>query len=84
MLNENIRVKEIDCDWRREPKTDLFCHHCQKDIKSNPHYAHVIQGGATILHPDDEHLYESNAGDMGSLPFGSGCARKIGIKWFRK
>ena len=42
---------------------------------------HVIDGGGTLLHPADEHLYESDAGDCLWLPIGSDCAKQLGLEW---
>lgn len=78
-----IKTEFLDPDFRREPKTDLFCYCCQKDIKPGSNYRmiHVIAGGAKVLHPDSEADFVAGAGDMGSFPIGPDCARKLGLQW---
>jgi hypothetical protein len=80
-----IRKKQLDGDFRKDPKTDLFCCRCQKDIKPNSgrKWVHLIDGGASILHPDDEKLYTPDGGDLGLYPIGMECARIIGKEWSR-
>jgi hypothetical protein len=69
-------------NYRREPKTDRFCAVCQKDMKDEPRrWVHMIDGGPTVLHPEDEHLYTPDGGDLGSWPVGPECAKKIGKEW---
>jgi len=79
----SIRTKYLDCDNRRNPKTDLFCCCCNKDIKSTSKYrmVHWIEGGPFILHPEDESVYTPDGGDMGIFPIGMSCAKRLGIEW---
>lgn len=77
-----MRTKDIDGDYRHEPKTDRFCVRCQKDIKPNaPTRTVHLLDGHMILHPQDEHLYESDARDTGHFIVGMDCARTIGLEW---
>lgn len=73
-------------DTRRQPKTDNYCVVCQKDIKSEPRFwIHGVDGCAfNVLHPDDEHLYVSDGGDLGLHPVGPDCARRIGLRWVHR
>jgi hypothetical protein len=72
-------------DFRRDPKTDVFCCLCQRDIKGIvKHYVHMINGGPEILHPSDESAYTPDGGDLGIHPVGPECARKIGLAWCHK
>lgn len=77
-----FRYKALDPDFRRDPKTSVFCALCQKDIKDAPkHYAHFVGGGfAAVLVEDREIANErlSEADNYGILPVGPECARKIG------
>ncbi len=77
------RTKYLDTDFRRRPKTDLFCYVCQKDIKPDSKYRmiHVIDGGPNVLHPGSEADYVSDAGEMGSHPIGPDCAKRLGLEW---
>lgn len=77
------RIKEIDYDARREPKTNRFCVRCQKDIKptSPARTVHLVDGGVFALHPDDESKYISDNGDQGAWLVGMDCARIIGMEW---
>lgn len=75
------RTKFIDPDFRREPKTQLWCCRCQKDIRGAYRVVHLVNGGAFALHPGDEGKYAADSGDLGAHPIGPDCARKIGIEW---
>lgn len=73
----------LDFDARREPKTELYCCKCQKDIKNKSSYrmVHIIEGGSQVLHPEDEHLYNDPPADLLWHPIGPDCARKLGLEW---
>lgn len=86
MIETSARKKTFDFIYnaKREPKTSMFCCACHKDIKGKPkYYVHVIDGGVTALHPEDEDKYVSDGGDLGAQPIGSDCARKLGLEWVR-
>ena len=77
-----LRTKKLELRRDREPKTDNFCVVCHRDIKGSPRFwVHCIDGELRALHPEDEHLYEPNGGDLGFHPLGPGCARRIGLEW---
>ena len=40
-------------------------------------HVHVINGGSDVIHPEDEDMYESDAGDMDYHDIGIGCAKKF-------
>ena len=75
--------KTWDPDYRRNPKTQTFCVYCQKDMKpeSIKFEVRLIDGGATILHSEDESLYIPDSGDMGYFAIGSDCAKRLGMEW---
>lgn len=78
-----IGIYDVDPDFRRDPKTDVFCWRCQKDLKpgQSRKWVHIINGGTDLLHPDDEDQYDAIANaatDLGCFPVGMDCARKIG------
>ena len=53
-----------------------MCIVCGKGVKNVRHTLHVINGGHTALHPDDESLYVSDGGDMYHFPVGPDCLRR--------
>lgn len=77
-------IYESDPDFRRDPKGDYCCVNCHRPInkeKGNYRLIHVVNGGDMYLHPEDEALYVSDAGDCGLSPVGVDCATKIGLEW---
>lgn len=83
MMLKLLNAFDCDPDFRRDPKTQLFCWRCQKDLKPDQakRWIHLVDGGNQILHPDSEGDYRSDEADCGFLPVGMDCARKIGIEW---
>lgn len=79
------RVKFLDGDYRRDPKTDHFCCMCQKDITGPHRMVHLVEGGDHVLHPEDEELFaddkEAQAGDLYWHPIGPSCAKRLGLEW---
>lgn len=77
-----FRVKDLDPDFRRDPKTPNYCSLCQRDIKGAPKfYAHFVDGCFAVVHRDDRALADAalSADDnYGLLAVGSECARRIG------
>lgn len=73
----------FDYDARRRPRTKRCCTKCQRDIlEGSPvRWIHIVSGGATVLHPEDEQRYQSDGGDMGFFEVGMECARIIGLEW---
>lgn len=74
----NRRTKDMDPDYRREPKTNRYCVRCQKDIGAN-------QGARRVWTPDGQwhmvvHPEDVIHGDVAHL-IGSDCAKKIGLEW---
>lgn len=87
MTDKPYRVKDIDGDYRRDPKTTVFCARCQKDLKPGQkrRFVHIVDGGSMVLHPEDEAVFnadpENLRGDLGGWPVGMDCARIIGLDW---
>jgi hypothetical protein len=86
------RRKHIDADFRRQPKTDLHCLNCQRDIAPGTAHREVFYvGGTMILHPDDVARMGSSellgpiddTVTTGWRPVGNDCARRIGLPWSR-
>lgn len=78
-----LRTKFVDYDARRNPQSDRHCVRCQKDLKPSQkvRWVHCVNGGLYALHPEDEKLYVSDAGEMGWFPIGEDCARILGLEW---
>lgn len=77
-----MRTKYTDPDFRRNPKTALFCYQCQKDLKPESEYRLVyVVDGMSALHPDDIAAHVKGKNDLGLLPIGPDCARRLGLEW---
>ena len=65
------------------PATTNFqeCCACGKTLMRVVDMVHIINGGNDVLHPDDEPLYEPDAGDCGCFPIGADGARRLGMQW---
>lgn len=86
------RIKFIDFDARRDPKTKRWCIMCQKDIKPEAKARFVqfvdIGGGPYAIHPDDVEYIKSgiltlpaNAVRHEDQVIGTDCAKKLGLEW---
>ena len=88
------RLKFIDFDAKREPKTDRWCFICQKDLKlgRRTRAVRVVEIGAApfTVHPDDEAAFDASGAvldttdqyrDLGQCLMGMDCARAHGIEW---
>lgn len=81
-----FREKFVDPDFRREPKTKVYCFVCQKDIKNGVRYVgHAAFGCAVVVHPEDREVADrelSAVDNNGLLPVGPDCAKRVGLEWF--
>ena len=69
------RLHQCDPDYRRTPKTDRYCWHCQRDIKHESVIAKTFVCADPIMcvvHPDDSHMV-----DCSLLEIGPECLKKI-------
>jgi hypothetical protein len=56
-----------------------YCVACGRSVKPGMLYSvHVINGGADILHPQDEANYTPDAGEMGWHNLGPECRKQFG------
>lgn len=83
------RTAYIDCDNRRDPKTDKFCVRCNRDLEPSQDHGlvHLVDGGPFALHPEDEEIYSKSGNDrsdLGMFFIGLDCAKKIGLEFVRK
>lgn len=83
-MKNPFRITFVDPDFRRDPKTKVYCCVCQKDIKGEPRFYARFVDGCCFVHPEDEHLIPADyKEDYGTLPVGSDCAKRIGLEWVR-
>ena len=62
---------------RERKHGDAFaCIICGLPAPAPKFYCHVIDGGGTALHAEDEALYVPDGGDMLFLPVGPECLKK--------
>jgi hypothetical protein len=82
----SFRSKFVDPDFRRMPKSNTYCFVCQKDItKAVPYLGHAAFGCVEVIHPEDREIADREldpADNLGLLPVGSDCAKRIGYEWF--
>lgn len=75
MTNE---YRTVPMKWAKDMGGSDPCACCGREMTSaNRYMLHVIDGGANVLHPDDEHLYETDSGDMDWHAVGPECAKKF-------
>lgn len=81
-----FRSKYTDPDYRRDPKTKVFCFICQRDIAGVKFYGHsVYNGQPEVVHPEDSAIADREVpivDNYGMLPAGSECVKRIGKEWF--
>ena len=74
-----------DADFRRDPKSSLFCWACQKDIRLGRPYREVfLVDGCELLHPNDVSRASELRGVLAWVPVGPDCAKRIGLEWTRE
>lgn len=80
-------TKFFDADFRKNPKTNIFCAYCQKDL--NPENIEFLafldfETEPTIINPRFAHKFSSIKKELQMSPIGSGCANKVGHDWLIK
>ena len=87
------RLKFIDFDARRDPKTKRWCIMCQRDLKPNTRTRSIrvldIEGGPYSVHPEDELQFDAEGAkietrsyrDLGQCLIGLDCAKAHGLEW---
>lgn len=91
-MDRSYRFADLDPDYRKVPKTDVWCHRCQKDMKPNQPRRWIAYEIDTfdVIHPEDfqaaklditerRAAYKGNPIIVGIV--GNDCARKIGISF---
>lgn len=51
------------------------CARCGAKVKNPRYWVHLINGGSTALHVDDEKIYTPDGGDLGAYAVGSECRK---------
>jgi hypothetical protein len=77
------RLKGIDNDCRREPKTNRFCIRCQRDLPAGAQerMIHLVES-CMAVHPEDEGMLATFAHeDHGWWLVGVDCAKIIGLEY---
>ena len=79
--------KFFDADFRKDPKTRIFCAYCQRDL--NPEnikfFAFLnFEESPMIIKPEFSHKFSSINKSLQINPVGTGCAKKIGYDWLIK
>lgn len=78
----SARLKFVDYDARRDPKTKRWCCRCQKDLKdTQPHRNVYLDGQMCAVHPDDLRHRGIQPDDFGWNLLGMDCAKKLGLEW---
>lgn len=73
--------KFFDADFRKDPKTKLFCAYCQRDLNINKlsFMAYLdFEKEPTIYNPNYKGMFDDK---VLICPIGSECAKKIGKEW---
>lgn len=62
------------------------CLFCRRVLNPKRAYfqVHLIDGGSSLLHPQDEELYTPDGGDMAFFEVGADCMKRVGIEWGEK
>ena len=60
------------------------CYICGRAVQHATYWVHPVDGGAVLLHRDDEDAYVSDGGDLGLQPVGSRCARLVPAEYRRR
>jgi len=82
MTSQSLRTIEIPrkpvrAARRRGDSADAYpCIVCGIAVPKPKYTCHVINGGGTALHRDDEDAYTPDGGDLGHYPIGSDCLRQ--------
>ncbi len=91
-MRDLVRMRFIDFDARRDPKTDHWCVMCQKELNPDRPCRWVrlvdVSGAPNAVLPEDAILLDRGelklpprSTDYGMTPIGRDCARVLGIEW---
>lgn len=72
-----MKVRTIPMKWADKERGQYPCAYCGRPTRRD-FAVHVIDGGSTVLHPEDEPLYQSDDGDMGLHFVGPECRKRFG------
>lgn len=78
-----IPIESLDPDYRRQPKTSVYCLLCQRDITGNGgaqvHLIEIEGNREAICHPAD---IESAGRYIGPAMLGPECCKKVPAEYF--
>ncbi len=76
---EGVNVEAIPMVWsdseNAEQGSEKQCAHCSRKVGKTCQWVHVVDGGASVILPDERRLDDSS-GDMYWHPIGNTCAKK--------
>ncbi len=85
--NKNIKLLKFFCgDFRKDPKTPIFCAYCQKDLnpKKLKYFAFLdFSDAPVIIDPKLVDKY-TKKNTLQVCPIGSKCAKELGEEWLLK
>lgn len=76
-MNE-LPIRKTPMIWGGEKGGNQPCAACGRELRGRTFAVHVIDGGDSVLHPDDAERYDGDNGDMGLHLVGPECRRKFG------
>ena len=84
-IEQNLRTMNIfdtDPDYRKSPKTEVFCVRCNRDLKPSQQmrWIHMISE-EMLIHPEDLQKVSIGDGWPIAYPVGMDCAKIIGLEW---
>lgn len=84
-INTTLRTIPSTMIWNRPVEAcGESCQVCGRPVSENAVGVIVVDGGASIIHPEDQASLVSDAGYMGWWPIGSECAKKIPAEYLCK
>jgi hypothetical protein len=60
----------------------VWCTICGRKLNPTTAWSvHIVNGGDSILHPEDEPAYKDDGGDMGCWHLGADCAKSVPMEF---
>jgi hypothetical protein len=83
------RTVAADMIWTHDEKHYYYgdinsCQCCGRKVGANPIGIIVVNGGASLCHPEDHKALENDGGYMGWFPIGSECAKRIPAEYLTR
>ena len=77
---DDIVVLRTDPDFRREPRTSVFCALCQRDLTGEHAWGFLTFEGFAIVHPGWAPKFQTDVGGEWQR-IGPECAKKFPPTW---